>query len=94
VQKFSDTSAHSGVADVLYNGMLVDRQYYVVVDEGRASLPIPRGRETMRVPGWHRDLVKLLDEFDFYSGVRGGIGDRNPSEFDDYFRRAGLSADD
>jgi hypothetical protein len=73
--------------------MLVDRQYYVVVDEGRARLPIPPDRETLRIPRWYHNLIKLLDEFDFYSGVKGGVGDRTPSEFDDYFRRAGFSLD-
>jgi hypothetical protein len=80
LEGFSNKRAHSAIADILYNGMLVAREYYLVVDGGRAKLPLPREDEggQLRVSRQHCKLVKLLDEFDFYSGVRGGIGDRTP----------------
>jgi hypothetical protein len=64
VQNLSNKSAFSGIADILLNGMLVDRQYYVVVDEGRArNAPCPAlvsqphqtarsVRLLLRRPGW------------------------------------------
>jgi hypothetical protein len=93
-QKFSDKKAHSCLADLFYNGMLVDREYYVVVDGGRACLPLPSDREKLIVSRWNYDFVKLLDEFGYYSGVSGGIGDRSPSEFNRYFQQAGFTVAD
>lgn len=90
-EKFPVQRAYSCIADLFYNGMLVDRETYVVVDGGRACLPIPTDRETLVVSRWRHDFVKLLDEFGYYPGVRRGVGDQSPSQFDDYFRRAGFS---
>ena len=83
--------AESCLADILYSGMLVDRQIVVVVDGGRTYLPLPRDREQLTVSKWDHDFVRLLDELQLASGVGGGLGERKRSEFDDYFQRAGFS---
>jgi hypothetical protein len=61
------------------------------VDGGRCYLPIPRIGDGMRVGKWDHDFAKLLDALQLEHGVGGGIGDPSRSEFDEYFRRAGLS---
>ena len=92
LDRFTHATASFGLVD-LYNGMLVDREDYVVVDSGRAKLPAPRSDERRVVTDYHKKLVKLIDEFDFYSGVRGGVGDKSASEFEDYFRGAEFEVD-
>lgn len=81
------------IADILFNGMLVAREHLVLVDGGRCYLPIPH-IGTMRVSRWDHDFAKLLDALGLEHGVGGGVGDPSRSEFDDYFRRAGLEVGD
>jgi hypothetical protein len=89
---FDDERAERFLVDIFYNGMLVDREYVVVVDGGRCYLPHPE-LGTLRVRRWDYEFVRLLDELRAASGVGGGIGDPSPSEFESYFRRAGLSVE-
>lgn len=92
-QSFPNDQAESLIADILYNGMLVSREYVVVVDGGSTALPIPDDREKLLVTQWAYDFVRLLDELQLATGVGGGVGDPSRSEFDDYFQRAGLTVE-
>lgn len=85
--------ASSFIADILYNGMLVARELLVRVDGGHCYLPLPGIGDAMRVSKWDHNFAKLLDELSLEHGVGGGVGDPSRSEFDSYFRRAGLSVD-
>lgn len=40
-ERFADEQASAAWLDLLYNGQLVDRRMYVVVDGGRCKLPLP-----------------------------------------------------
>jgi len=96
------------LVDVFCNGMLVDRDALVLVDDWRGYLPIPRlNNDQMRlgyVPGgypmvvsrWRHDLAKLVDELSMtnHVGVASAFGSNAESRFDSYFRRAGLSVSD
>jgi hypothetical protein len=88
-QEFPDSHAESFLADILYAGMLVAREHLVVVDGGRTYLPIPD--QNLTVTQWDHDFAKLLDELQLSVGVGGGLGDRDRSEFESYFRRVGFS---
>lgn len=83
-KKFPDPNASSSFVDVFYNGSLVYRDVYVDVDGGRAKLPLPRQLDILEVPVAKRDFFRLLDTFEAPTG----------SQFDDYFRRAGLTTVD
>jgi hypothetical protein len=78
IDNFSDKSAHSDFVDFFYNGMLVQREVYVVVDGGRAYLPVP-SVENQTITRWEYDFFKVLD------------GLERLSEFDRYIRQAGIS---
>jgi hypothetical protein len=83
---FPDEQATGDLLDVLYNGMLVERVHYVVVDGGRALLPIPDRNEaddgtiTWTVSRDEADLIRVLDEME-----------RQPGNFADYLGRADIS---
>jgi hypothetical protein len=90
---FTDPHAESILVDIFYNGMLVARETLVYVDGSRALLPIPYDHEKLLVRHRDRAFARLLDDLSLEHGVGGGVGDRSRSEFDDYFRRAGLVVD-
>ena len=71
----------SNFADLFYNGALVNRELYVVVDEGRAFLPLPKKVGGTEVNRWDYNFVRLLDTLEV----------AKISEYDGYFRRAGLT---
>ncbi len=71
--------------------MVVFREQLVLVDAGRCYLPLPQSGDDMRVGKWNHDFAKLINELSLAIGMGGGLGDASRSEFDDYFRRAGLS---
>jgi hypothetical protein len=78
--KFPDPHAASAYADVFYNGALVYRTLYVLVDGGRCSLPLPDQRqEPGGVAEAYAQFVHLLDR------LTGG------GEFARYFEGAGLT---
>lgn len=78
--KFSDPKASSHYVDVFFNNSLVYRDLYIVVDGGRAKLPLPRSRTELFVPRDYYLFIKLLDEIDGYI-----------SDYDRYFKGAGLN---
>ena len=80
--RFPDRKACGASADVFYNGTLVFRDDFVIVDGGRTMLPMPPRRDTLDVPADHARFIRLLDRFE---GV---------SSFDEYFKRAGLRLND
>jgi hypothetical protein len=81
LEDFADKSATGNLADIAYNGVVVDRVHYVVVDGGRSILPSPlMGRLT--VPGWNDAIVRLLHAL--YN---------SPEPYDRYFETAGLSVE-
>jgi hypothetical protein len=75
-------SASSSIADLFYNGMLVAREHYVVVDDGGGFLPRPdaASEDGRVVPTVRYDFIRLLDNLELRT-----------SEFDRYFGQAGLS---
>lgn len=89
-QSFPNKHAERFIADILYNGMLVSREYVVLVDGGKGYLPRPYDHEQLLVSAWDHAFVRLLDELALAHGVGGGVGDHPRSEYDDYFRRAGF----
>lgn len=42
-ERFADQRAYPEFLDILWNGMLIHREYGIVIDGGRAVLPWPRG---------------------------------------------------
>ncbi len=81
--KFPDPKASSHHADIFFNNALVYRELYVVVDGGRAKLPVPKSREELIVPKGYSSFVKLLDEIDTYI-----------SQYDQYFSQEGFKTSD
>ena len=78
--KFHDPRASSHYVDIFFNNALVHREIYVIVDGGRAKLPLPNLKDgELQVPRGYHDLVKLLDKIDTYH-----------SQYDGYFERANL----
>lgn len=85
--RFADTSASTAWLDLFYNGSLIKRELYVVVDGGRAFLPIADRiveKNTYKITGWtvnqdRHNLIKLLNE------IRS-----NAYDFDSYFARSGI----
>ena len=73
---FPDPRARGNIADVFYNSALVLREHYVVVDGGRAYLPMP-DTETLEVARRPADFVRLLSSLTHH-----------PQIFDDYMTRA------
>jgi hypothetical protein len=78
---FANEHAESFLADILFNGMLVGREYLVCVDGGRTYLPRPYDLEQLLVRRWDHDFARLLDTLQYTSGVGGGLGDFDPSRF-------------
>lgn len=76
-RKFPDENASSEYVDLLWCGRPFIREIRVIVDGGRAGLPIPLPG-TMDVPERRVDLFRLVEE------LAGG------SDFDRYFAGAGL----
>ena len=78
--KFPDQHASSALADVFYNGALVYRTFYILVDGAQCKLPLPDSRE---MPGGVSEsygrFVHLLNRVD------------GNDEFESYFERAGLA---
>ena len=91
--EFPDEHAESILVDIFYNGMLVVRERLVYVDGGRALLPIPYGEARRLVRRWDYLFARLLNDLDRGYGIGGGVGDKSGSEFDRYFREAGLVAE-
>lgn len=75
---FPDRSACGCCGDVFYNGNLVSREPFVIVDGGRTKLPMPPARDKLDVPKDQARFIQMLDRFE-------GI-----STFDRDFHRAGL----
>jgi hypothetical protein len=76
IDHFDDKTASSHFVDFLYNGMLVDREVYIVVDGGRAYLPLPR---EMKITQWQYDFFRLLDSLE------------HASDFERYVKQAGFT---
>lgn len=78
---FPDPKAHGKFADVFYNGSLVYRVSYVVVDGGRGTLPIPRrSGEKLLVP---RNLAAFVDIIEEITGASAAS--------EKHFARAGMT---
>lgn len=74
--------AELSVVDFYFNGALVDRERYLVVDDGSAYLPLPR-REDDRfvITPWQDAFFRFLDGLD------------KDSQFDAYKGRAGIEVE-
>lgn len=81
---FPDKAVSLCLADFFYQGLLVYRHFYLVVDGGRAYLPAPDGNEAdgWHVSGWGHDFTRTLQEL--------GHGSHVVDEYDRYFRQAGF----
>ena len=85
--RFADSSASTAWLDLFYSGSLIKRELYVIVDGGRAFLPLADRKvekDTYKIIGWTVDqdrykLIKLLN------GIRS-----NAYDFDSYFARSGI----
>lgn len=78
---FPNSRASAHHADLFYNGALVYRDAYVLVDGGKAKLPLPR--RGMSVPKGYYYFVKLLDQLGGYA-----------SHYSSYFKRSDLTVVD
>lgn len=79
---FPDPHASSHIVDLFYSNTLVERITYVVVDGGRANLPIPKSIKELKVSEIEYNIIKLIDS------MESGVGN-----FDEYFNRANLIVD-
>lgn len=77
--KFAVTNASSSFADVFFNNSLVFRTHYVIVDGGRCRLPMPKSANDLSV---QRNYVKFVRLVEYTPDM--------DSQFDKYFKRAGL----
>ena len=73
---FPDPMAFGEFVDVFYNGGLVFRNSYVVVDGGRACLPFPASRGDLTVTRDDYDLIRIVHEL------------TQAIPFEEYFTRA------
>lgn len=80
--RFPERHATGELVDVLYAGAPVYQDRYVVVDGGRALLPLP-DVESLTVPAAKLRFFQLLDALDSPYGANG-----------EYTRRAGIKAVD
>ena len=78
---FHNPKASTHHADVFLNGALVYRDSYVLVDGGKAKLPMPKRR--MLVPKGYYYFVRLLDNL-------GG----HASRYESYFNKSDLQVVD
>jgi hypothetical protein len=78
---FPEKVASSCFADLFYNGALVHRQLYVVVDDGRSYLPLPNQVGGTEVDRFDYDFVRLVDHLEILK----------ISEYEGYFERSGLT---
>lgn len=74
---FDDSGWSMNYCDFFYNGNLVAREGYAVVDGGRAILPLPNHEGF--VTQWEHDWFRVLDGIGLYV-----------SDYDSYFHRSGL----
>jgi len=84
---FPDTNASSQYVDVLWNGMLIDRLVFVVVDGGRSTIPMPDRKLVERtVVGYW--LTKR--NFRFGGLIAGIKGSTALHTYQSYVERAGI----
>lgn len=76
--RFADKKASSRYVDVFYSGSVVFRDLFVVVDGGRASLPMPKAG-TNEVKVLEATFIRTLDELN-----------SSTSRYDDYLKQAGF----
>jgi hypothetical protein len=74
---FPDSDWSFNYCDFFYNGNLVERVPYGVVDGGRSVLPLPDNDGN--VTQWQHDWFRVLDGIGLYV-----------SDYDNYFERSGL----
>jgi hypothetical protein len=79
---FPDPQASSAFVDFFYNGMLAAREVYVVVDGGRADIPLPHRRDDLTISRWQYNFFRVLD------------GLEKASDFDQYLQQAGITVRD
>lgn len=80
--KFPDSHASSSFLDIFYNGALVFRTTYVIVDGGRTYLPVPNGvwdeqKKSVvgyEVPRRRFNLIRLLDSLEKISSFDEDFG--------------------
>jgi hypothetical protein len=75
---FPDSRATADFVDLCWSGRPIHRAIRVIVDGGRAGLPVPR-HGTLDIPFTQNALFRLIDHL-------GGA-----SEYDRYFNRAGFT---
>ena len=79
---FPDEETTVCIADLFYRGSLVDRVNYVLVDGARACLPWAKEYDGLKTSRYEYSVARLLN---YLPG---------PSQFDDYFTRAGFVVED
>ena len=78
---FHNPHASTHHVDIFYNGAMVYRDSYVLVDGGKAKLPMPK--RAMLVPKSYYCFVRLLDNLGGYA-----------SRFETYFNKSDLQVVD
>jgi hypothetical protein len=77
--------ASSTFIDFFYNGSIVFRDFYISVDEGRCTLPLPEIKVDAQTS---KELYMISrDKYKFFK-MRDSL--EQVSEFDDYFDRVGF----
>jgi len=74
-----DARASSAYVDVFRHGSLVYSDVFVIVDGGRAYLPMPESADALRVAPAYAALIELL------AALTTGL-----SDYGQYFRRTGM----
>ena len=76
---FPDPQASSQFVDLFFANTLVERIAYVVVDGGRAKLPMPESINNLKVKPLEYKIIKLIDNMESENG-----------NFERYFSEANL----
>ena len=76
---FPDPQASSQFVDLFYANTLVERIVYVVVDGGRAKLPLPISIKNLKVNPNEYYIIRLIDNMESAK-----------DNFEKYFKQAGL----
>ena len=80
-EQFPDRNAYRDIYILCYNGNPITEYFFVSVDGGRASLPIPKGPEHLTVS---QNMFKLGKVINYHNGC---------GDYEMYFKWAGFKTE-
>lgn len=84
IQEFADRQASSAYYSLWYGNTRIDRIVLVLVDGGRAKLPLPATRQDLTVNSYNYKIGKICDQLgncDDYLVRAGFLAAENAREF-------------